>query len=220
MDYLDCPEAQPLRDNIRDIVARNHIRSVVDVGCGTGSTADLLDLDHYMGFDPWRPLIQRARRLHKHLPHCEFRRTDWTGDITVDFDVDCVLFVGSLSYNQDHEDGFERLVDLYNPRVAIIQEILPDQTHIVPENNLKTIPLDHYTQYPHVWHEFDLPVWCGHRVQLEIRIPQTYMVFANDRYIDLVYAVDEAAACAQVESQWGPAHRNADRATHYRAEKV
>lgn len=172
MDYLDCPEGQPLRDNIRNIVESNQIRTVVDVGCGNGKIVELLDLDRYMGFDPWRPLIQRARRRYKHMPHCEFRRTDWNGEIEVDFPVDCVMFIGSLSYNTDHVESFERLIELYKPRMAIIQEILPDQTHIVPENNLKTIPLDHYCSYPHIWHEFDLPVWCGHRVQLEILLPK------------------------------------------------
>lgn len=168
IDYLDCPEAAPLRDNVISILSKHNCKNVVDVGCGEAKIVERYDFDNYMGFDLEKRLLLRARRRYKDKQNHEFRHCGWDDDASVNFKVDALLFIGILSYNENHIDGFERLCKLYSPRVVIIQEILQDQTYVAETNKLKAMPLDHYMNYPHIYHEFDLPIWCGHRVQLEI----------------------------------------------------
>lgn len=168
IDYLDCPEAEPLKTNILDILIRNNCKNVVDVGCGDASLLHKINFDRYMGFDSERRLILRATRRFKTHKNYEFRHCNWNDNVSVDFDVDCLMFIGTLSYNTDHIIGFEKLCKLYNPRIVIIQEILQTQTYVAESNKLVAMPLDYYLQYKHNFYEFDLPVWCGHRAQLEI----------------------------------------------------
>lgn len=168
IDYLDCPQAEPLKENIVNIINRNNCKNIVDVGCGDAKIIERLNLSNYMGFDKERRLILRARRRYKDFKNHDFRLAGWDDDVSVTFKVDCLMFIGTLSYNQNHIEGFERLCKLYNPRVIIIQEILQSQTYVAETNKLKAMPLDYYLNYKHNYYEFDLPVWCGHRAQLEI----------------------------------------------------
>jgi trans-aconitate methyltransferase len=168
IDYLDCIEAEPLKENVVNIIKKNNCKNIVDVGCGDAKILQRLELSNYMGFDKERRLILRAKRRYKEYKNYDFRNTDWDGDISVNFDVDCLMFIGTLSYNKNHIDGFEKLCKLYNPKIVIIQEILQTQTYVAETNKLKAMPLDHYQNYRHNYYEFNLPLWCGHRAQLEI----------------------------------------------------
>lgn len=168
IDYLDCPEAEPLRENIVNIIERNNCKNIVDVGCGDGKFTERLSLDNYMGFDSEHRMIKRAKRRYKHKENFDFRYCTWDDDVSVNFNVDCLMFIGTLSYNENHTQGFEKLCKLYNPKIIIIQEILQEQTYVAETNKLKAMPLEYYLNYNHNYYEFDLPVWCGHRAQLEI----------------------------------------------------
>jgi trans-aconitate methyltransferase len=168
IDYLDCPEAAPLHQNIVSILKNNDCKNVVDVGCGEARIVERYDFSHYMGFDLEKRLLLRARRRYREKQNHEFRHCGWNDDVSVSFKVDALMFIGTLSYNENHIDGFEKLCQLYRPRIVIIQEILQEQTYVAETNKLKAMPLDYYMSYPHKYHEFDLPVWCGHRAQLEI----------------------------------------------------
>lgn len=179
LDYLDSPEALPLRTTVADIIKKHDCKTVVDVGCGVGRMYDFIDVEKYMGFDDdWR-LINPGKRER---PGADLRVASWQelNKIKVDFDVDCLLFLGVLSYampeypevyekNGDHITMFEQLVELYNPKIIIIQEILAEQTHVAETNELKVLPLDYYMNLNPEVHELDLPIWCGHRVILEIK---------------------------------------------------
>jgi trans-aconitate methyltransferase len=167
IDYLDCPEAEPLRINIDDILHRNNCKNIVDVGCGDGKIVERHNFSNYMGFDKERRLIARANRRYK-KPNHEFRLASWDDDVSVEFDVDCLMFIGTLHYNEDHIVKFENLCALYNPRIIIIQEILQDQTYVAETNKLQAMDLTYYKKLPHKYHEFNLPIWCGHRTQFEI----------------------------------------------------
>lgn len=178
LDYLDSPEALPLRTTVADIVKKHNCRSVVDVGCGVGRMYDFLDVENYMGFDDdWR-LINPGKRQR---PNADLRVASWKDldKLSVGFDVDCLLFLGVLSYampeypevfekNGMHDDMFHNMIRMYKPKLIIIQEILADQTNVAETNELKVLPLDYYMNFNPICYELDLPIFCGHRVIMEI----------------------------------------------------
>jgi|TARA_R110002124_G_C8960236_1_gene514013 hypothetical protein len=181
LNYLDCESASPLRTTIADIIDKNNCKNIIDVGCGQGHINDLVCIDNYMGFDPDSRSVRHAKKRYAHEDNIEFRNCGWgnDSDIQVEFEVDCLMFVGVLSYaipeypeifktNGWHYDAFNRLCKLYNPKIVIIQEILQEQTHIVDSNELRTLDLHYYKQFKHKYYELDLPIWCGHRAILEI----------------------------------------------------
>jgi SAM-dependent methyltransferase len=216
IDYLDCPEAEPLRTNVIDLLKKNNCKNVVDVGCGDAKIVERINFDNYMGFDSAKHLIKRANRKYKNKLNHEFRITDWDGDILVDFEVDCLLFIGTLSYNDDHVENFERLCELYRPRVVIIQEILQEQTYVAESNQLKAMPLDYYQSLPHTQYEFDLPIWCGHRMQLEIfpELSRIYNVYANNIHIDMIQAKNQQEALEKIQAVWGDASNYSTNASY------
>jgi len=178
LDYLDEPPALPLRHTVANIVKKHNCKTVVDVGCGVGRMSKYLTVDKYMGFDDNLHLIRKGKRQN---PNLDLRPYSWKEleKIKVDFEVDCLLLLGVLSYampefpevyekNGYHIDVFNQLKNLYNPQLIIIQEILKSQTHIVETNELKVLPLEYYRTMNPIEYELDLPIWCGHRIILEI----------------------------------------------------
>lgn len=178
LDYLDHPDALPLRTTVRDVVHSANCKNIVDVGCGVGRMYDFLEVENYMGFDDdWR-LINPGKRER---PDADLRVASWRhlDKLEVDFDVDCVLFLGVLSYampdwpevyekNGDHIEMFHNIIDLYKPKKVIIQEILAEQTHVAETNELKVLPLEYYNQFKPKCTVLDLPIFCGHRIIMEI----------------------------------------------------
>ena len=69
-----------------------------------------------------------------------------------------------------HTDLFDRLVNYYKPKRVIIQETLKEQTHIHEDNSHETIDLSYYKKFDHDWYEFDLDMWLGHRVVMDVRV--------------------------------------------------
>mgnify|MGYP000013550680 CR=1 FL=1 len=180
LDYLDAPAALPLRHTVANIIAAHGCKTVVDVGCGVGRMSSFIDVDSYMGFDDDIRLIRKAVNQYAN-DKTSFRVASWkdTDEIQVDYPVDCLLLLGVLSYampeypaiydkNGFHRDVWDSLIKLYKPKLVIVQEILADQTHVAETNELQVLPLDYYKSLPHVYHELDLPIWCGHRAILEI----------------------------------------------------
>ena len=167
VDYLDCVEAEPLRQNIIDIVNKHNVKSVLDVGCGDAKLSEKLNVENYYGLEQERHLYLRAFRRYRNHDN----RTILYGNKLEDcLPVDCLMFIGSLSYNKNHQSVFDKFVEQTNPKIIIIQEILPDQTYVVPSNNIESVAinLSYYQQLNHNEYIFDLPIWCGKRIQLEI----------------------------------------------------
>ena len=187
LDYLDSIEALPLRTTVAEIIKKHNCKTVVDVGCGVGRMYDFIDVEKYMGFDDdWR-LINPGKRAR---PAADLRIASWKDldRLDVEFDVDCLLFLGVLSYampeypevfdkNGLHYNMFHDMVNLYRPKIIIIQEILAEQTLVSASNELQTLPLDYYMNFNPASHELDLPIWCGHRVILEIDSKNVYEAY-------------------------------------------
>lgn len=188
LDYLDEPPALPLRHKVAEIFNKHNCKTVVDVGCGVGRINDFIDAERYMGFDDDIKLVGKGHRKYRKTDrNIDMREASWRqlDKIKVDFEVDCLMLLGVLSYampefdevyekNGFHKEMFHNLVDLYNPRVIIIQEILQDQTNVADTNELKVLPLDYYMTFDPEYHELDLPIWCGHRAILDINGENVY----------------------------------------------
>lgn len=178
LTYLDEEAALPLRYTVADICHKHNCKSVVDVGCGVGRMSEYLNVDHYMGFDDDIRLVRHGR---KQYPDRDIRVASWKEEtkLKVDYKVDCLLLLGVLSYampefpevyekNGNHKEVFHTLVDLFDPKLIIIQEILKEQTHVAESNQLRVLPLDYYMNFDPTYLELDLPIWCGKRAILEI----------------------------------------------------
>lgn len=148
MDYLDTPEARPIFDLQADIIIKNNIKGIVDVGCRIGIINDILHekgyTDYkYMGFDTSNEPIQYANEVWQQFPNIEYRCASMYNkdDITVDFDVDCVIWSGILLYNPtNHLELFDDLTfKFYNAQHAIIQEPCANQD---PEKFLENVELN------------------------------------------------------------------------------
>ena len=78
-----------------------------------------------MGFDTSVEPIQMAQADYGFFDNIEYRNTSWNKveDISVDFEVDTVIFSGVLLYEKEnHMKLFDALVNFYDAKHAIIQE--------------------------------------------------------------------------------------------------
>lgn len=136
MDYLDTPEARPIFELQADIIVKNNIRGIVDVGCRIGIINDILyergyTNYNYMGFDTSREPIEYAKDVWNEFSNIEYRcESMYNKDrISVEFNVDCVIWSGILLYNpSNHLQLFNDLtVNFYKASHAIIQEPCANQ---------------------------------------------------------------------------------------------
>jgi|TARA_B110000858_G_C17789739_1_gene469209 SAM-dependent methyltransferase len=136
MDYLDTPEARCIFEKQAQIIIDNNIQGIVDIGCRIGIVNDILqELNYknytYMGFDTSSEPITFANNKYKDYKNIEYRQASMYSkkDITVSFDVDCVIWSGVLLYAPDtHLELFDDLTyNFYNSKHAIIQEPCSNQ---------------------------------------------------------------------------------------------
>lgn len=188
MNYLDSMVARPIFNKQADIVVDNKCKGIVDIGCRMGMVNHLIHKRgytgyNYMGFDTSPLPIAKANEDWKDHGNVEYRVGTWDDEqvLKVDFDVDTLIMSGVLIYCQPcheefyaesgyHTDLFDRLVNYYKPKRVIIQETLQEQTHIHEENSHETIDLSYYKKFDHDWYEFDLDMWLGHRVVMDVRV--------------------------------------------------
>ena len=188
MNYLDSMVARPIFNKQADIIVDNNCTGIVDVGCRMGMVNHLIHKRgytgyNYMGFDTSPLPIAKAVQDWKDHSNVEYRVGTWNDEqvLKVDFAVDTLIMSGVLIYCQPcheefyaesgyHTDLFDRLVDYYKPKRVIIQETLKEQTHVHKDNAHETIDLTYYKNFDHDWYEFDLDMWLGHRVVMDVRI--------------------------------------------------
>lgn len=165
MDFLDSTEALPIYTKQADLIIEHNIKRIVDCGCRHGPVLDILwdrgyitDDFEYMGFDTSPQPIALASERWQHFENIEFRVASmWDkSDISVNFDVECVIWSGILLYAQDHAALFHDLtVKFYGAQKSIIQEPCGDQDpeKFLPWLELHTIDLEikqyanNYTKY-------------------------------------------------------------------------
>lgn len=180
--YLDTDEALPLFEKQADIIIEREYRTIIDVGCRIGRINDVLvERGHeytYMGFDTSPDPIAAAQERWSSHPNIEYRVASWDNpdEISVDFDVDVVLFSGVLCYvPKTHKKLFRSLVvDLYAAEGAIIQDLRDDQRYMDDRIEVNYImnELDRYTEYYKSVTKYDID--CnfrfGNRAIMDIRI--------------------------------------------------
>ena len=117
MSYLDTPQAKPIFEKQADIIIEKQSKGIIDVGCRHGPVNTILHEKGYteylyMGFDTSLEPIEIAKNQWYNFPNVEYRHTNWNNikDITVDFNVDQVIWSGVLIYNPDnHKELFDKL---------------------------------------------------------------------------------------------------------------
>lgn len=183
MDYLDSEEAKEIFSAQADIVQKNQLRGIVDVGCRVGRINDILHergyTDYsYMGFDTSPEPIQFSQTKWRAFENIEYRRASWDDreNLAVNFQVDCVIWSAVLLYRpEDHMSLFHSLtVDFYRSSHAIIQEPLPEQTFWREDLELNTISdqLAKYgDRYSYYYEKIvDAQIFCGRRKIVEIKV--------------------------------------------------
>ena len=99
-----------------------------------------------MGFDTSPEPIEIAKSNWCNFPNMEYRKANWNDikNITVDFNVDQVIWSGVLIYNpNNHKELFDKLtIELYNSTNAIIQEPYHEQIYWDDKLILRTITED------------------------------------------------------------------------------
>ena len=188
MNYLDSMVARPIFNKQADIIIDNNCKGIVDIGCRMGMPNHIIYKKgyrdyNYMGFDTSPLPIAKANEDWKDHSNVEYRVGTWNDEnvLKVDFDVDTLIMSGVLIYCQPcheefyaesgyHTDLFDKLVNYYKPKRVIIQETLKEQTHIHEDNSHETIDLSYYKKFDHDWYEFDLDMWLGHRVVMDVRV--------------------------------------------------
>jgi len=182
MWYLDTPQAKPIFEKQADIIIEKQHKGIVDVGSRHGPVNQILHdkgyTDYrYMGFDTSDEPIKIAQDIWKDNSNIEYRNASWNNkqDIAVDFDVDCVIFSGVLLYAKDsHIDLFDKLVNFYKTKHAIIQEPYHEQRYWDKRLVLKTITEDmhlyknKYKNYTE--HLLDCEIFSGKRLIADIEI--------------------------------------------------
>jgi|TARA_R100000030_G_scaffold66960_1_gene51029 hypothetical protein len=182
MSYLDTPEAKPIFEKQADIIIEKQSKGIIDVGCRHGPINKILGekgyTDYkYMGFDTSVEPIQMAQADYGFFDNIEYRNTSWNKveDISVDFEVDTVIFSGVLLYEKEnHMKLFDALVNFYDAKHAIIQEPYHDQRYWDDRLVLQTITRDmplykkKYKEYKE--YLLDCEIFSGKRLIVDITI--------------------------------------------------
>lgn len=184
MWYLDTPQARPLFEIQADIIIKKQCKGIVDVGCRHGPVLEILHEKgytefKYMGFDTSIEPINIAKQNWSSFYNIEFRNASFENkeDISVDFDVDIVIWSGVLLYRlETHYNLFREItIDLYNSKNAIIQEPLPSdkQKHWDDRLELNTIVNDldkYYENFEIQDHIVECEIFSGNRLVLDVCI--------------------------------------------------
>ncbi len=108
MSYLDTDQAKPIFEKQADIIIEKQSKGIIDVGCRHGPINKILHEKgykdyNYMGFDTSVEPIEMAQADYSFFDNIEYRNTSWNKveDISVDFEVDTVIFSGVLLYEKE-----------------------------------------------------------------------------------------------------------------------
>jgi SAM-dependent methyltransferase len=139
---------------LNEFVRLNEIRSVVDLGCGDGNQAGMLEVEHYLGLDVSEAAIRLCegrfpdrddrRRFHVYAPGA----LQWRGDLAISLDV---------IYHLVDDDTFETyMADLFTSATAYVA---------IYSSNIDSIWTDKSYHIRHrrysAWVERHVPEWHG-----------------------------------------------------------
>jgi len=182
-DYLNSLAARELFDIPVRWIKQMDSHRIVSAGCGMGHINEYLQDWYpytYFGFDTASKVIDAAKLKYENRPNIKFVTASWNNEdaIRVDYPVDCLLLMGVLTYglpqygfaetNGSPEQIFDRLVRLYRPRHVIIRETRADQIHVDQGNQLHTVDLSYFKQFPHEEIHVDVNMWIGNKVLLNV----------------------------------------------------
>lgn len=162
MSYLDSTDASVLYKCIADIIQKNNLTNIVDIGCRTGEINKYLKNYNYnyYGFDTSVEPIEYAKMQY---PNKFFELRDWNDLISVHCDV--VVFGSVLIYDKDPITMFERICEFYSPKHAIIHEVNTKNSE-----DLNYTDLDYFNRYNNTVYEFDLNIPVGHRTIIDVKL--------------------------------------------------
>ncbi len=183
MDYLDTPQARKIYEEQAEIIINNQFKGIIDIGCRTGTTNDILfelgyENYNYMGFDTSPEPINYSNEVWEDFKNIEYRCASWEDkeSIKVSFPVDCVIWSGVLLYQPErHLKLFDEITaNFYNSPNAIIQEPISNQKHWIEGLKLKTIEDDLHL-YKEKYKEYketivDAEIFSGRRKIVFIRL--------------------------------------------------
>lgn len=78
---------------VNDIVAENHYKSAIEIGCGDGAQLSLLHIEQYTGVDVSQTIIERCKKKFSDRPgftflsRDEFEENAHTADVSLSLDV-------------------------------------------------------------------------------------------------------------------------------------
>jgi len=180
MWYLDTEQAKPIFDLQANIIIKNKSQGIVDVGCRHGPVNQILfDRGYteynYFGFDTSLDPIQIANTRWQKNPNIRYALASWndTKTIKVNFDVDTVILSGVLLYEKEnHFDLFRKIIELYDPKLCIIQEPYHKQKYWDDRLVLHTITndMDKYKQYDYQETIVDTDIFSGRRLVAEVHL--------------------------------------------------
>lgn len=182
MWYLDTSQAMPIFETQADIMIKNNSKGIVDVGCRHGPINQILhDKGYvnysYFGFDTSKEPIDIANTRWANYDNISYVNANWHNeqDITVNFTVDTIIFSGVLLYErQNHFLLFQKLINFYKPKFAIIQEPYHTQKYWDDKLQLFTITNDmqlYKTQFKRYTEIIvDCDIFSGRRLIAEVEI--------------------------------------------------
>ena len=180
MDYLDTPEASPIFEKQADIIIEHGYAGIIDVGCRHGPINEILyyrgytDYE-YMGFDTSPEPIEYANDTWQEFDNIEYRIGSWYDRLSVDFDVDCIIWSGVLLYEpENHLQLFTKLHKFYNAYGAIIQEPKKDQRPECWREGLELNTIEDelykYDCFNTTYYNIDVPIFSGRRTIVDVRL--------------------------------------------------
>lgn len=140
--YFGTKEYQQMINQIVDKFISYNIKSILDVGCWNGHLLKQFikrkyDID-YTGIDLCKEAIDEARLKYK--PIASFFWADYN-DFEMDREFDAIYFGGIFYYikPEDQEKFIKRYIDIFGPRIIIIQDLLSTciKIHIKPVEIIK-----------------------------------------------------------------------------------
>jgi 2-polyprenyl-3-methyl-5-hydroxy-6-metoxy-1,4-benzoquinol methylase len=164
MLYLDSDTASVIYKTKADIIKKNNLVGIVDVGCRVGAVNKFLELYdyNYYGFDTSSEPIKWAK---EHYPLKEFEDRSWDELIQPTFTVDTVIFGSVLIYDSDPRGMFERICNFYTPTHAIVHEVTSDN-----HEDLNYTDLDYFFKnYECNSVNLDLDIPVGKRIIIDVK---------------------------------------------------
>ena len=166
-EYLHDAEANPMYEEIADLIQKHDIRKVLDLGCGMSRWNEHMPKDYkysVVGIDSNEEIVDACNQLYngrRKNADAVFMLGDawnpvWHGE------VDAIVLSGFLYYAKPENghnmmDFIDMVVEDYSPRYIIVQEPHPSVAHNSPDF------IELFDRYGYTAQWFNLDIRMGRR---------------------------------------------------------